>query len=162
MPWVKRATSAWIAKWPVSVRRAPGTNVQGFSCDDVSLEFQRGVADVAGEFAVAVAMADDQQQVGPALDDEILDQRVGEHRPARQQMQNIGAAILAAQAIVGRGGVEDRRRGGLGQTGDRQQLRRRKIGHDQPDALRREIAEGRGDIAVLRDDRSRRARTTGR
>ena len=31
MPWVKRATSAWIAKWPVSVRRAPGTKVHGFS-----------------------------------------------------------------------------------------------------------------------------------
>ena len=41
---------------------------------------------------------------------------------------------------------------GLGKACDRQQLRCGEIRHDQTDALRREVAEGCGDIAVLRGD----------
>src|SRR5262249_35700158 len=61
--------------------------------DDPRLKFRRGVTDVGGEFAVAIVMADDLQQVRPALEDQILNQRVGQHRPARQQMENVGAAV---------------------------------------------------------------------
>lgn len=56
----------------------------GFLFDDVRLELQRGVPDVGRKFAVAVTVADNEQQVGPALDDKILNKRVGQHRPARQ------------------------------------------------------------------------------
>ena len=134
------------------MRRAPGTKVQGFASHDPRLEFLRRMADVAGEFAVPLAMADDQQQVLPALRDEVLDQSVGQHRPARQQMQDVGAAIFAAQAIICRAGVEKRDPRGLRHSGDRQQLRRRQIGHDQPDALCRKLAQARGEIALLRHD----------
>ena len=72
----------------------------GLLLHDPRLELLRRMADVPGEFAVPLAMADDQQQVLPALRDEVLDESVGEHRPARKQMQNAGAAILAAQAII--------------------------------------------------------------
>src|ERR1700751_6042501 len=72
----------------------------GLLLDDVSLEFLCGVPDVAGEFAVALAMADNQQELGPALGDEILDKAVSEHRPARQQMEDIGPAVLGAPPIL--------------------------------------------------------------
>ena len=100
------------------------------------LEFQSCVADVGSEFAVAIIMTDCQQQVGPPLNDEILHQRVGKHRAAWQQMQNIGTAIFSAQPIVRRGGVEDRDLCCFGETGDRQELRRRKIGDNETNPLR--------------------------
>jgi hypothetical protein len=67
-------------------------------------------------------------------------------------MQNVGAAILAAQAIVCSAGIEKRDPGRLRRAGHRQQLRRRQVGNDEPDALCRELAEAHGDIAVLRYD----------
>jgi hypothetical protein len=69
-------------------------------------------------------VADDQQEVLPALGYEVLNERVGEHRPARQQMQDIGAAILAAQPIVGGAGIKESDARGFRQAGDRQQRRR--------------------------------------
>src|SRR5215469_7377790 len=64
-------------------------------------------------------------------------------------MKQIGPAILAAQPIVGRRRVEDRRRGGFGETGDRQEFCRGEIRYDQADVSRREVAKGGGDVAVL-------------
>ena len=100
MPCVKRATSAWIAKCPVSVRLAPGTKGPRLFLDDTRLEFEHRVANVARKFPVAFAMAHDQQKILPPLRNEVLDERVGKHCPARQQMQKVGAAILAAQPVV--------------------------------------------------------------
>ena len=68
-------------------------------------------------------------------------------------MQDVAAAILAAQAIVGRAGIEERDPRRFGPAGNRQQLRCRQVGHDQANALLRKFAKPRGDIAVLRHDR---------
>ncbi len=121
----------------------------GFLFDDVRLELQCGVPDVGGKFAVAVTVADDEQQIGPALDDKILNQRVGQHRPARQQVQDVRAAIRAAQPVIGRTGVEDRDVGGVRQGGDCQQLLRIEIGHDKPHTLCHEVAESAGNVAAF-------------
>ena len=72
-----------------------------------------------GKFAIALAMTDDQQQVGPTLDDKILNERIGKHCSARQQVKQVGPAILAAQPIIRGCGVEDRRGGGFGEIRER-------------------------------------------
>ena len=88
-----------------------------FLLNDTCLEFQRGMVNVAREFPIAVAMAHHQQQVLPPLRDQVLDQSIGEHRVARQQMQNVGAAILAAQAIACRARIEESDPHGLRHSG---------------------------------------------
>src|SRR6516164_74806 len=67
-------------------------------------------------------------------------------------MKEIGPAILAAQPIVRSRGVEDCRRGGFGQTCDRQQVCRSEIRYDQPDALCCKIAKSGCEVAVRRCD----------
>jgi len=67
-------------------------------------------------------------------------------------VQNIVTAVFAAQPIIDRRRIEERRRRRLGQAGYGQQLGRGKVGYDEANALCRELAETASDIAVLRDD----------
>ncbi len=77
--------------------------------------------------------ADDQHPAIPAARREKLAERIGEHAAARQGMQDIRQATLAAQCIVGTAGVDQQRfRHGVRQLA--QGLGRR-VDHEQAQAV---------------------------
>src|SRR5215467_6186070 len=68
-------------------------------------------------------------------------------------MQEVGAAILFAKAVVCGAGVEECDPLSLGHAGNRQQLRRGEVGHDETNSYCCELAEARSEIALLGYDR---------
>src|SRR5215469_10213719 len=85
----------------------------GLVSRDPRSELLRGMPDVSGELAIAIAVTDDQEQARPILYDKVLHESVGEHRSARHQMKDVGATILTTQPVLGGSGVEHRGRSGL-------------------------------------------------
>ena len=96
---------------------------------------------------VARLRPDDQEEARPALEGEELRQGVGHHRAARRDVEDIGAAIGAAQPVVGRSDVEDRDIAVLEGVGHGHEVVRRKVGDDVAVAAIGELA-GRVDGAL--------------
>ena len=88
----------WISVTPLSVRRAPPVILEDALLHDLGAEPRRGAPQRVGEQLVLVMRADHQQPALPLLPDQILRQRIGQHRARRRDMDDIGAAILPRAA----------------------------------------------------------------
>src|ERR1700737_5063006 len=75
--------------------------------DDPRSELLRGVTYVRGKLPIGIAAADDQQDAGPILGNEILNERIGQHRSAWRQVGDVAGAIPPAQPIAGAGPFEN-------------------------------------------------------
>ncbi len=115
---------------------AIGTTIAGIDVelsffDDFCTELLCGAPVGVGEKLIVCAWADDHQHVRPALPNEVLHQRIGEHCARRGGMQNIGAAIFFAKPVVGIAHVEDLNRLAFHGVGEFQKRIRPQIGNDE-------------------------------
>ena len=78
---------------------------------------------------------DHQEPASPLLPNQILREPVGQHRTGRRDVDHIGAAVLLAQAIVGRARVEHQRTRGARRVGDRKNLGGGKIDDEKAHAV---------------------------
>ena len=109
--------------------------------DDLRAELLRRAAVGVGERRVLRVRALDQEPAAPALEHQELRQRVGLHRPARRQVQQVRPAVGAAQPVVGGERVQHQHLR-PGRVGHRQ--RRVGVGHggDEADAFRHQALDG--------------------
>ena len=89
----------------VGAPRAAGILEHPF-LNDLGAKARRRAPQRVGVKLVGLMRADHQQPALPLLPHQILRQRVGEHRAGRGNMDHIGAAILLAQPVVDRAGVQ--------------------------------------------------------
>ena len=80
--------------------------LEGSLLHDLGAEARGGAPQRVGIKLVLIVRADHQQPALPLLPHQILRQRVRQHRAGRRDMDDIGAAILLAQPVVDRAGIE--------------------------------------------------------
>ncbi len=132
----------------------PRAGIEGprLRCDEFCAEFLDRSINRRRIGLVGFARPGHQKDVPPALQHEILQQRIGKHRPARNEVEDIGATGLAAQSIVLGRYVEQHHRFRFGQVRDGEQCGSRKIGNDETMATLDKIAKGGGDVALALDE----------
>ena len=99
--------------------------------DDVGAEALRGATDRLDISEVARRGAIDQEPVRPLLGHEILGKRVGEHVAVRNDMHDIGAAILLPKRNVHGADIEQENVLALGPVGELEQGVGRAIDDDE-------------------------------
>ena len=87
--------------------------------DDLAAKLRCGTLDRDLRGKVDILRAVDEKPVPPLLPDQILSQRIGLHRPAGDDVEQVGAAIVGAQPIIFRAGVEEQCIFSLGKIGNR-------------------------------------------
>ena len=92
-----------------------------------------------------------QEPAPPLFPDEIFRKPIRQHRPRRRGVKYVSAAILFAQAIVGRARIEKERVRCFPRIRRGKQLRRRQIGNDEMDAVACELAHRFCGIFAVRE-----------
>ena len=116
----------------------------------MKLELAGGTAQRVRVGPVGIVGAGHEQQVAPFLDRQVLHQRIGQHGPARQQMQHVAATGGAPQRVVLVRGVEERRVLGFRKIGHPQQERRRQVDHEHTLTLCGKPLERIDDVLFVR------------
>ena len=122
--------------------------LEGPFLHDLGAEPGRGAAQGIGIKLVAVVRADDQQPALPLLPDQILGEAVREHRAGWRHMDDIGATILLAQAVVDGAGIKQNGAAIPQRIGNLQQFVRRQVRDDEAVMVGERIGR-RGDIVAL-------------
>ena len=99
--------------------------------NDLGAEARGGAAQCVGIELVLIMRADDQQPALPLLPHQILGERIRQHRARRRDMDDVGAAVLLAQPVVDRAGIQQQRPAIAERVGGLQQLVGRKVGDDE-------------------------------
>ena len=110
---------------------AAGLILEGALLDDLAAKALGGAFDRIGEQLVVLRRSQHEEPAVPLLPDQVLRERVGEHGARGRCMHHVGAAVLLAQAVVGRAVVDDLGLFAGKRVGELQERGRRQIGEHE-------------------------------
>ena len=125
---------------------------EGTLLDDPGAEPLGGAPQRRGEGLVVGRGPEHQEPAPPLFPHQVLRQRVRQHGARRRGMHEVRPAILLAQPVVGRAGIEDQRGPVLERIGERKRSARARIRDHEGGAvldLLPDLRDQLSDIAVL-------------
>ena len=116
------------------MRRAPPVSSNDALLDDFGAEADSRTAQRLRVKLVRFVRADDEQPARPSLPDQILRERISQHGTRRRDLDHIAAAVLLAQPVIRRAGIEEQEATRAAGIGRLEQHVGGQIGDDERDA----------------------------